>query len=125
MSEAFGVKANTEEEKIVIRTVIARGEAKKKWNECPCGWFYTEARCPDKDCKEWTTVNGTRRIKLYAHADKDGGFEDGQTLGLTGDALTRFAGWGYELVFDADVNMVTGEVTLVTVNGHKIFPVKG
>jgi len=123
MARAVAMKATSPEERETLRTVLARGE--EKYFECPCGWFYTEARCPDKDCKEWTTVNGTRRIKLYAHADKDGGFEDGQTLGLTGDALTRFAGWGYELVFDADVNMVTGEVTLVTVNGHKIFPVKG
>jgi|SRR5271154_5172798 len=125
MAEAIAMKANTEAEKVVLRAVIKRGDAGMKYYECPCGWFYSGSRCPDKNCKEWTTVNGTRKIKLYAHADKDGGFEDGETLGLTGDALTRFAGWGYELVFDADVNMVTGEVTLVTINGHKIFPVKG
>src|SRR5271170_140854 len=122
MAEAVGVKANTEEEKVAIRALIRAGNA--EWKECPCGWFYFGARCPDKDCKEWTALNGTRRIKLYSHTDKESGYDNGKQLGLTGDALKRFAHWGYELAFDADVNLETGDVTLLTVDGHKISPTK-
>lgn len=117
------MKANTEEEKVALRAILERGTA--EWYECPCGWFYSGVRCPDKNCKEWTQVNGIRRVTLYSHSDKEGGYDKGQKLGLEGDALRRFASWGYELVFEADVNLETGDVALLTVNGHKIFPVKG
>ena len=125
MAEAVAMKVETEEERVALRAVIARGIDPGRWKECPCGWFYSEARCPDKKCVQWKKANGTKRIKLYAHADKDGGFQTGTELGFVADALRRFAGWGYELSFDADVDLETGEVTLVTVNGHKISPTKG
>ena len=123
MPEATAMKATTEQERTTLRTILARGE--QKYTECPCGWFYLGARCPDKTCKEWKKANSTKRIKLYAHADEDGAYEAGKRLGLEDDALTHFAHWGYEIPFDAEVNMETGNVTLLTVNGHKIFPVKG
>jgi hypothetical protein len=67
----------------------------------------------------------TKRIKLYLHDSGESAYEKGKELGLEGEALKRFSGWGYEVEFDAAVNMETGKVTLLTVNGHKIFPAKG
>lgn len=63
-----------------------------------------------------------RRIKLYLHGDDESAYEKGKELGFEGEALDRFSGWGYEVEFNADVNMETGEVKLITVNGYKISP---
>ncbi len=123
MAKATGMKVHTEEERTTLRAILARGA--EKWNECPCGWFYSGARCPDENCKEWKKANGTKRAKLYAHVDKDTNYDIGREIGLEGDALRRFSYWGHEIAFDADVDMETGEVKLLTVDGHKIFPVKG
>jgi hypothetical protein len=123
MPEATAMKATTEQERATLRTILARGE--QKYTECPCGWFYLGAKCPDQKCKQWKKANGTKRIKLYTHGDRESAYEVGKELGLEGDTLRTFAYWGEEIEFEADVNMETGEVTLVTVDGHKIFPVKG
>lgn len=119
MPEAIAMKAATEEERITLRSILSRGE--NPYKECPCGWFYSGSRCPDKTCKEWKKANsGTKRVKLYAHVDDEGEYEHGEKLGLEGDALSNFANWGYELEFDAEVNMETGDVKLLTIDGHKI-----
>jgi hypothetical protein len=124
MAEVIAMKTTTEEERAFLRTILKRG-GEKFW-ECPCGWFYSGARCPDKDCKEWTKVNGTKRFKLYAHADKETAYAIGRDkVGLEGDALRNFSGWGYELEFEVDIDMETGNTKLISVDGHKIFPVKG
>jgi hypothetical protein len=123
MAEATAMKATTEQERTTLRTILARGA--QKYTECPCGWFYIGAKCPDTKCKEWKKANGTKRIKMYVHGNDESENERGKQLGLEGTALENFSGWSYEIEFEADVNMETGEVTLVTVNGRKIFPVKG
>lgn len=120
MAEAIAMKANTEEEKVTLRAVLARGN--QTWSECPCGWFYSGPRCPDKSCKKWKQAGGTKTIKLYAHVDDEGEYEEGEKLGLEGDALREFVSWGYELAFDAKVDMETGKVTLLMVDGRKIEP---
>ena len=61
-----------------------------------------------------------KTIKLYAHVDDDGEYDTGEELGLTGDALRTFSGWGYELAFDAEVDLGTGKVKLLTIDGHPI-----
>jgi len=123
MPEATAMKAATEQERETLRTILSRGAS--KYVECPCGWFYLGPRCPDKACKEWKKANGTKRVKLYVHGDREGGYEKGKELGLEGDALRNFAYWGEEIGFEADVNMETGEVTLLSVDGQKILSVKG
>jgi hypothetical protein len=117
MAEVIRIsKAVTEQERVTLRALLARGE--QKWNECPCGWFYSGSCCPDKGCKEWK--KRPKRVKLYAHEDSDSGYEQGEELGLEDDALKNFAHWGYEIEFEADVNMETGEVKLLSVDGRKI-----
>ena len=123
MAEATAMKAATEPERAVLRAILKRGG--QQYIECPCGWFYSGSRCPDKTCVAWKKANGTKRVKLYVHGDREGGYAKGKELGLEGDALRTFAYWGEEIAFEADVNMETGEVTLLAVDGHKIFPVKG
>lgn len=61
------------------------------------------------------------KIKLYAHADDDTYYEKGEKLGFKGKVLRNFANWGYELEFDAEVDMETGEVKLLSIDGHKIL----
>lgn len=112
------MKANTPEEAATLRKIIARGTA--KYTECPCGWFYTGARCPDKNCKKWKKANGTKKVKLYAHENSENWYHEGQQMGLEGEALTNFSNWGYELQFEGEVNLETGEVKLLSVDGHKI-----
>jgi len=56
MPEGIAMKVETEAERVALRAVIARGIDPGRWKECPCGWFYSGARCPDKNCKEWTRV---------------------------------------------------------------------
>jgi hypothetical protein len=123
MAEATAMKATTEQERTTLRTILGRGE--QKYTECPCGWFYIGAKCPDQKCKKWKIANGTKRVKLYVHGSKEAGYDKGEELGLTGDALRTFSYWGTEITFEADVNMETGEVTLLSVDGQKILPTKG
>lgn len=125
MPEATAMKVQNEEERIALRAVLARSTGGPNWKECPCGWFYIGARCPDKTCKAWKEANGSKRLKLYAHADEDSAYEKGKVLGLEGDALEEFSRWGCELEFEAEVDMETGKVKLLSVDGRKIFPVKG
>jgi hypothetical protein len=122
MSKAVAVmKAVTECERQVLRAVLSRGG--QEWNECPCGWFYSGPRCPDKDCKEWKKAWGTKRFRLYASADKETAYYIGRDkVGLEGDALSRFSRWGDEIEFEVDIDTETGDVKLVSVNGHKISP---
>src|SRR5271167_5002085 len=99
MADTIQIKANTEEEKVALRTILARGagwtgKPQEKFNECPCGWFFSGARCPDKACVQWKKANGIQRIKLYAHVDKESNHDTGKRIGLEGDAMRRFAYWG-------------------------------
>lgn len=120
-----GMKANNDAEKVSMRAIIARAADSKEWKECPCGWFYKSAKCPDPTCKLWKPKNGTTRMKLYAHADEDTHYEKGEKLGLEGEPLQNFAHWGYEIEFDCEVNLENGEVKFLAVNGQRLFPVKG
>lgn len=126
MAEVSALKAHDEHERKMLRNILARGE--EKWNECPCGWFFngSSTRCPDKNCKAWKKENGTKRFKLYAHADRETSYMIGRDkVGLEGDALRTFSHWGEEIEFEVEIDIETGETKLLTVDGHKIFPVKG
>jgi hypothetical protein len=123
MPEAIAMKAATEPERVMLRAILKRGD--QQYTECPCGWFYSGARCPDKGCKEWKKANGTKRVKLYAHVDKESNYDKGRELGLDEAAMRNFAYWGGEIEFDAEIDVETGKVRLLAVDGHKISPAKG
>lgn len=117
--EAVALKANTPKEAEVLRTVLARST--EKWNECKCGWFYKGVKCPAKNCPEWKKATGGKKIvQLYAHAEDETYYDEGKKLGLEGEPLRNFSNWGYELAFEGEVDLTTGEVKLLSVDGHKI-----
>jgi len=113
------MKAANDNERVLLRGIIKRSSlvTKEEWTECPCGWFYVGKLCPDEKCK---VVPKTIKTKLYAHVDDGDQFHTGRELGLTQEAASKFSGWGYELAFEAEVNPKTGEVKLLTIDGHKI-----
>ncbi len=54
---------------------------------------------------------------LYLHSSKEGNYEEGEGLGLKGDALDNFARCGYEVCFEGEVDRKTGDMTVTKVNG--------
>jgi len=113
------MKASSDAERETLRVILARTTlvTNEKWTECPCGWFFTGKLCPDQKCK---VVPATIKTKLYAHVEKGDEYSKGRELGLKQDACDTFSRWGYELEFEAEVNPKTGEVKLLSVDGHKI-----
>lgn len=61
-----------------------------------------------------------KKVKLYLHGSKEDDRYHGQKFGLSPEALDNFVGWGYEVEFDAELDIETGDVKLLKVNGHKI-----
>jgi|SRR5208337_1826963 len=123
---ATSMKVNSEQERVALRSIIARGGDAESWKECPCGWFYIGACCPDKLCKEWKKANGGKKIiKLYAHDSGENAYDEGKKLGMDFDACRQLEHWAYELEFDVEVDLETGKTNLLAVDGRKIFPVKG
>ncbi len=58
--------------------------------------------------------------KMYLHSSKESNLEEGAEWGLTGDALKEFRYALYEVEFDVDVNVKTGEVIILKVNGREL-----
>lgn len=116
------MRMENEQEREVFRKIIKRSPDATEWKECPCGYFFNGVRCPDKTCKAWQKLTGGKaKLKLYAHESSENYYEEGKKLGIEDDgALSIFCNWGYEIEFDGEVNLKTGEVKLLTVNGHKI-----
>lgn len=113
------MKADTPAEKKVLRGMIKRRGDGGSWKECPCGWFYKGDSCPDKKCKI-AYPGGKRIVKTYAHVSDEEYYSQGEKLGLEGDALSSFAGWGYEIEFEVEVDMTSGETKIISCDGHKL-----
>ena len=59
-------------------------------------------------------------IKMYLHGSKENNYDQGEEIGLTGDALDNFAYALYEVEFDVEVDMKTGEQRILKVDGVKL-----
>jgi len=103
-----------------MRKMIGRSGDAKSWKECPCGWFYQGARCPDKVCQLWKKAHGKKTVKMYLYGNDETNLEKGRELGLEGVALETFSGWDYEIEFDVEVDMEKGEVKILSVDGHDL-----
>src|SRR5271157_3971465 len=123
-TDAKAMRVGNEAERIAMRSILARTQllgGGETYTECPCGWFYVGARCPDKKCKEWKKATGGKKVvRLYSHTGRESNYDAGSKLGLEGDALRNFAYWGDEIAFDVEVDLETGSTKLLTVDGHKI-----
>lgn len=58
------------------------------------------------------------KTTIYLHADRDSLWEKGERLGLAGEALRMFSFTACEVEVGIDVNMETGESTIVTLDGR-------
>lgn len=62
----------------------------------------------------------TKIIRMYLHSDKDSNYERGESLGLKDEALHTFAYALGEVGFDVEVDMETGETTILEVDSRKL-----
>ena len=60
------------------------------------------------------------RATIYLHNDKENGYEVGEELGLTGEALKMMAYACYEVKIEGDVNPKTGEFKITHCNGREL-----
>lgn len=59
--------------------------------------------------------------KIYVHGSKESMYDKGVELGLTGDALHYFTFTGNEIELEILVDTVTGESTIVAVDGKAVL----
>lgn len=60
------------------------------------------------------------KTTIYLHADKESNYEQGEELGLTGEALNYFMYACYEVGIDVEVDKETGETIIVGVDGRTL-----
>ncbi len=63
-----------------------------------------------------------KRVVVYVHGSRDSMYEQGEELGLIGEALRMFSFAASELKLDLEVNEVTGEAEIVAVDGRALAP---
>jgi len=57
------------------------------------------------------------KTKLYLHSSKESMADNGDELGLEGEAMDRFIYTFYEVVFDVEVDTETGEAYATALEG--------
>lgn len=60
------------------------------------------------------------KTKMYLHSNKDSNYELGESLGLEGEALRKFAYALSEVAFEVAVDPGTGDTTIITVDGKPL-----
>ena len=60
-------------------------------------------------------------ITAYLHSSKDGLYEAGQEFGLKGQALYNYAHMLYEVEFELELDITTGETEILKVDGMKLI----
>ncbi len=68
------------------------------------------------------TIGGLyeKKFTTYLHSYKEQNYEIGHELGIEGEALRMFLHALYEVEFECEVDMETGVVTIIKVNGKKL-----
>jgi hypothetical protein len=61
------------------------------------------------------------KTTVYLHASKESMRDEGEKLGLSGDALDMFAYACYEVAINLDVSK-TGKATITHVDGREVAP---
>lgn len=57
------------------------------------------------------------KTTFFVHGDRDSNYGDGELLGLTDEALDNFSRTGYEIEFEIEVNLKTGNAKAIKMNG--------
>ena len=61
-------------------------------------------------------------VKMYLHSSKEGNYEEGQDeFGLQGQALENFRCALYEVEFDVELDMESGETIIKKVNNRELM----
>lgn len=63
----------------------------------------------------------TQRAVIYLHGSKEANHDQGEALGLEGEALNNFMYSCYEVKIEGDVNTATGEFAITHVDGREII----
>ena len=63
----------------------------------------------------------TKIVKMYLHGDKESNREQGKDLGLRSLALNNFCGALYEVEFEVEVDMETGDTKIISCDGKKLI----
>jgi len=59
-------------------------------------------------------------IQMGLHSSKDSNYYEGEEIGLKGEALHNFSYALYEVMFDVEVDMKTGDTIILTCDGKKL-----
>jgi len=62
----------------------------------------------------------TKTVKMYLHGDQESNYTQGEEIGLKGEELKMFSYALYEVAFDVEVDMATGEVKILKVDGKRV-----
>jgi hypothetical protein len=73
--------------------------------------------------KEKTGVDYSGKVitKMWLHGSKEDSFDVGRKLGLSEKALKVFVNALYEIEFEVEVELLSGESQIVAVNGKKLM----
>lgn len=61
------------------------------------------------------------RVITHTHATKEGMYEKGEELGLAGEALDNFMYALHEVEFELEVDELTGEYEIISVDGKELI----
>lgn len=67
------------------------------------------------------STDGKIITKMYLHGSKESNYEEGKELGLSKEALNNFCYALYEVEFDVEVDIKTGDTKILTVDGRKLI----
>jgi hypothetical protein len=56
------------------------------------------------------------KTTFFVHSDGDGNYNNGKEMGLSGKALDNFCRTGFEISFEIEVNLKTGEAKAISMN---------
>lgn len=85
-----------------------------------CGFDNLNSAKYCSECGTKFAIKRYKKIKYYMHSNKDSNYELASDYGLSGIAKENFMHAMYEVEFDLKLDMTTGEVEIIGVDGMKV-----